>query len=117
MHELGSADGYAVIVQLRQRPDGAFDLLEGTVHPPLHRLERGGLVATKWGTAAPCRRQVHRLTPDQHAALRTKTPPVASVRGRHGCHRRANSTGGTGMTAHDDVEHPREAWSAMVTAG
>lgn len=68
MHELGSADGYAVIVQLRQRPGGAFHLLEGTVHPPLHRLERGGLVATKWAPLRPA------------AARSTDSPPISMRR-------------------------------------
>ena len=42
------AHGYAVIDELRRRSGGTFDLPEGTVYPALHRLERGGLLASHW---------------------------------------------------------------------
>lgn len=72
LHDLGAAHGYSVIVRLRERSDGAFDLPEGTVYPALHRLERDGLVASEWATVASRRRRVYRLTPDGRAALRAK---------------------------------------------
>lgn len=72
LHELGTAHGYALIVGLRQRSDGAFDLPEGTVYPALHRLERDGLVASEWAQDSGRRRRVYRLTSDGVAALSTK---------------------------------------------
>jgi DNA-binding PadR family transcriptional regulator len=54
--------GYAVIEELRRLSGGAFDLPEGTVYPALHRLERGGLLASAWSTDAPRRRRVYELT-------------------------------------------------------
>jgi len=58
----GPAHGYAVIEELRRRSAGAFDLPEGTVYPALHRLERGGLLKSRWDETAPRRRRVYELT-------------------------------------------------------
>jgi PadR family transcriptional regulator len=72
LHQIGPAHGYALIVGLHQRSQGAFDLPEGTVYPALHRLERDGLVTSEWDTTAPRRRRVYQLTPDGAAALAVK---------------------------------------------
>jgi PadR family transcriptional regulator PadR len=53
--------GYAVIEALKSRSDGRLDLPEGTVYPALHRLERGGLLASEWSDVGR-RRRVYRLT-------------------------------------------------------
>jgi len=59
----GSAHGYAVIEEIRRRSGGAFDLPEGTIYPALHRLEQGGLLASRWVTAGSGRRRrVYALT-------------------------------------------------------
>jgi DNA-binding PadR family transcriptional regulator len=63
------AHGYAVIDELRQRSGGAFDLPEGTVYPALHRLERGGLLASRWSDETGRRRRVYRVTDRGRAAL------------------------------------------------
>jgi PadR family transcriptional regulator len=60
--QTGPLHGYAVIEELRQRSEGAFDLAEGTIYPVLHRLEAEGLLASAWSTAAGRRRRVYRLT-------------------------------------------------------
>jgi DNA-binding PadR family transcriptional regulator len=65
----GPAHGYAVIASLREGSDGAFDLPEGTVYPALHKLERQGLVASRWTSAAGRRRRVYQLTAAGQAAL------------------------------------------------
>jgi transcriptional regulator len=54
--------GYAIIEELKRRSDGALALPEGTVYPALHRLERGGLLASAWSTAEARRRRVYKLT-------------------------------------------------------
>lgn len=56
------AHGYAILQELKNRSDGAFDLPEGTVYPALHRLERAGLLASGWSSASGRRRRVYRLT-------------------------------------------------------
>jgi PadR family transcriptional regulator len=57
----GPAHGYAIVESLRARSEGAFDLAEGTVYPALYRLERDGLVTSRWEEGAR-RRRVYRLT-------------------------------------------------------
>src|SRR5438477_12704377 len=56
------AHGYRVIEQLRDASGGAFDLPEGTVYPALHRLERAGLLASRWSSESGRRRRVYELT-------------------------------------------------------
>ncbi|MFG1610350.1 PadR family transcriptional regulator [Actinoplanes sp. NPDC049265] len=68
LDDAGPVHGYAVIAALRDRSDGAFDLPEGTVYPALQRLERAGLVASRWDETAPRRRRVYQLTTDGHRA-------------------------------------------------
>lgn len=58
----GPLHGYAIIEDLKQRSEGAFDLAEGTVYPVLHRLEADGLLASAWDTSTGRRRRVYRLT-------------------------------------------------------
>jgi PadR family transcriptional regulator, regulatory protein PadR len=58
----GEAHGYGIVEKLRTRSDGTFDLAEGTVYPALYRLERQGLLASRWEVVAGRRRRVYRLT-------------------------------------------------------
>jgi PadR family transcriptional regulator PadR len=64
------AHGYLVIDRLREASDGAFDLAEGTVYPALHRLERAGLLESRWDGEGR-RRRIYELTARGHAALVT----------------------------------------------
>ena len=82
------AHGYDVIVSLRTRSDGAFDLPEGTVYPALYRLEASGLLGSTWTSESGRRRRVYSLTPSGRAALveqrrqwRDFTAAVSSVLG------------------------------------
>jgi DNA-binding PadR family transcriptional regulator len=54
--------GYAIADALRTRSGGAFDLPEGTLYPALHRLERAGLMASRWSEVNGRRRRVYQLT-------------------------------------------------------
>jgi len=66
----GPAHGYAVIEEIRRRSGQAFDLPEGTIYPALHRLEQGGLLASRWVTAqSGRRRRVYALTRRGERAL------------------------------------------------
>ena len=65
----GPAHGYAVIAALRERSDQAVDLPEGTVYPALHRLEREGLVASRWDVGSGRRRRYYELTAAGREAL------------------------------------------------
>ena len=53
----GPAHGYAVIQEINRRSGGTFDLPEGTIYPVLHRLEKNGLLSSRW-TIATYRRQL-----------------------------------------------------------
>ena len=65
----GPLHGYAVVEKLRDESEGAFDLAEGTVYPALYRLERAGLLASRWTRAEGRRRRVYRLTRRGRAEL------------------------------------------------
>ena len=66
----GPAHGYAVIQEIRRRSGGEFDLPEGTIYPALHRLERGGLLSSRWGASdTGRRRRVYSLTRSGRRAL------------------------------------------------
>ena len=69
----GPLHGYAVVERLRDESQGAFDLAEGTVYPALYRLERAGLLASRWTTAEGRRRRVYRLTRRGRAKLARET--------------------------------------------
>jgi DNA-binding PadR family transcriptional regulator len=67
--EAGPVHGYQVIVLLRERSDGVFDLPEGTIYPALHRLERSRLVTSRVETHSGRQRRVYRLSAKGRAAL------------------------------------------------
>jgi PadR family transcriptional regulator, regulatory protein PadR len=61
--EAGPLHGYAVMEALRTGSGGRVDLPTGTVYPALHRLERAGLVRSRWSTEGGRRRRSYELTP------------------------------------------------------
>jgi PadR family transcriptional regulator, regulatory protein PadR len=64
-----AAHGYAIAERLRARSSGTFDLPEGTLYPALHRLERAGLLTSKWSEVNGRRRRVYQLTRQGHKSL------------------------------------------------
>jgi PadR family transcriptional regulator, regulatory protein PadR len=60
--EDGAGHGYALSERLRSRSAGAFDFPEGTIYPALHRLERRGLLRSRWEVVDGRRRRVYELT-------------------------------------------------------
>ena len=65
----GPLHGYGIVEKLRDESEGAFELAEGTVYPALYRLERGGLLSSRWTRAEGRRRRVYRLTRRGRAEL------------------------------------------------
>ena len=63
------AHGYVIVDRLRQRSGGTFDLPEGTLYPALHRLERAGLLASRWSEEKGRRRRVYQLTAEGRRQL------------------------------------------------
>jgi transcriptional regulator len=62
--------GYAVIQEIRRRSGGAFELPEGTIYPVLHRLEKNGLLTSRWATGeSGKKRRVYALTRSGQKAL------------------------------------------------
>src|SRR5262245_42286584 len=61
--------GYAIAERLRARSDGAFNLPEGTLYPALHRLERSGLLSSRWVEVSGRRRRIYQLTRKGERAL------------------------------------------------
>jgi transcriptional regulator len=67
----GPAHGYGIIQEIRQRSRGTFDLPEGTIYPALHRLEKGGLLSSRWVDGpSGRRRRVYALTRRGNSALK-----------------------------------------------
>ena len=60
--EAEPAHGYGIIQRLRESSGDVFKLPEGTIYPALHRLERDGLVSSRWTTASGRKRRVYRIT-------------------------------------------------------
>jgi PadR family transcriptional regulator, regulatory protein PadR len=67
--EAEPAHGYGIIQRLRTRSRDVFKLAEGTIYPTLHRLERDGLVTSRWTNASGRRRRVYRITRSGREAL------------------------------------------------
>ena len=67
--EPGPLHGYGVIERLRAGSEGRLDLPTGTVYPALHRLERAGLVRSRWSQVSGRRRRSYELTAAGTAAL------------------------------------------------
>lgn len=70
--EEGPRHGYAVMEVLRAGSGGRFDLPTGTVYPALRRLERAGLVSTRWSEEGGRRRRIYELTPAGRRTLETE---------------------------------------------
>lgn len=65
----GPAHGYSIIRAIRDRSGGEFELLEGSLYPALHRLERDRLVTSSWSNVAGRKRRVYKLSRTGRAAL------------------------------------------------
>jgi len=67
--EARPSHGYAIAEVLRARSAGTFDLAEGTLYPALHRLERAGLLSSRWAEVSGRRRRLYALTAAGRKAL------------------------------------------------
>jgi PadR family transcriptional regulator, regulatory protein PadR len=61
--------GYSIIRAIRDCSDGEFELLEGSLYPALHRLERDGLVTSSWSNVDGRKRRVYKLSRKGRAAF------------------------------------------------
>jgi DNA-binding PadR family transcriptional regulator len=67
--EEGPRHGYAIRKAMLDGSNGRIDLPTGTVYPALHRLERAGLIRSRWSTSAGRRRRTYELTPSGRRTL------------------------------------------------
>ena len=59
----GDSYGYAIIKRVAELSGGQLQWTDGMLYPVLHRLERQGLVAAKWGESdTGRRRKYYRIT-------------------------------------------------------
>ncbi len=66
----GESYGYAIIKRVGELSGGHLQWTDGMLYPVLHRLERNGLVASRWGSSAHGRRRkYYRLTKEGRAQL------------------------------------------------
>ena len=66
----GESYGYAIIRRVAELSGGHLQWTDGMLYPVLHRLERQGLVAAKWGKSETGRRRkYYRLTREGRAQL------------------------------------------------
>ena len=69
----GESYGYAIIKRVGELSRGHLHWTDGMLYPVLHRLERNGLVAAKWGSSeSGRRRKYYRLTKAGRAELETE---------------------------------------------
>ena len=66
----GENYGYAIIKRVSELSGGHLQWTDGMLYPVLHRLERHGLVASKWGSSeSGRRRKYYRLTKEGRTQL------------------------------------------------
>ncbi len=66
----GDSYGYAILKRVADLSGGHLQWTDGMLYPVLHRLERQGFIAAKWGTSdTGRRRKYYRLTRDGRAHL------------------------------------------------
>jgi DNA-binding PadR family transcriptional regulator len=68
----GPLHGYAIATELRQRSGGALDVAEGTLYPVLHKLEKEGLIRSRWEVVNGRRRRVYASSPTAGGAVRER---------------------------------------------
>jgi DNA-binding PadR family transcriptional regulator len=66
----GESYGYAIIKRVSELSGGHLHWTDGMLYPVLHRLERHGLVASKWvSPSSGRRRKYYRLTKEGRTQL------------------------------------------------
>lgn len=66
----GDSYGYAIIKRVTELSGGHLQWTDGMLYPVLHRLERHGLVAARWGKSESGRkRKYYRITKEGRAHL------------------------------------------------
>jgi transcriptional regulator len=70
----GPQHGHGIITAIRQTSEDVLLIDNGSLYPSLQRLERGGLIASEWGTSINNRRaRFYKLTRAGRAKLAAET--------------------------------------------
>lgn len=78
----GDSYGYAIIKRVAELSGGHLQWTDGMLYPVLHRLERQGYVASKWGESENGRRRkYYRITKDGRAELAAQRQQWKAVDG------------------------------------
>lgn len=73
--------GYEIIRRLEARSQGVFQFKEGLIYPRLHRMEREGLLESRWlGEAGTRRRKVYTVTDKGYRQLEVELQQWESFR-------------------------------------
>src|ERR1700744_3336303 len=65
----GESYGYAIIQEVKARSSGQLNWTDGMLYPVLHRMERRGLIKSRWGESGTGRkRKYYSLKKDGKAA-------------------------------------------------
>jgi len=76
----GPQHGWGVAQRIRQLSDEVLQVQQGSLYPALHRLERGGWIASSWGTSENNRRaKFYRLTRVGERRLEAETEQWRSL--------------------------------------
>jgi len=66
----GDSYGYAILKRVRELSGGTLEWTDGMLYPVLHRLERAGLIASRWERAeSGRRRKYYRITEEGREQL------------------------------------------------
>jgi PadR family transcriptional regulator, regulatory protein PadR len=66
----GESYGYAIIQEIKTRSQNQMEWTDGMLYPVLHRLERRGLIKSRWAESDTGRkRKYYSLKKDGHKAL------------------------------------------------
>lgn len=69
----GESYGYAIIQEVKQLSGGQLEWSDGMLYPVLHRLEKEGLIKSKWGKSDTGRkRKYYTLSGDGGKALKNE---------------------------------------------
>ena len=129
----GDSYGYAILKRVRELSGGELEWTDGMLYPVLHRLERSGLVESRWAKAESGRqRKYYRITEagrgqlaDERRQWRTVDKTLGKIwsamatAGRHGTPVPLSSgaepwTERTDNPAADSLEKQIEAWRAHL---
>lgn len=76
----GESYGYAIIQEVKRRSGGALEYTDGMLYPVLHRLEREGLIKSRWGVSETGRkRKYYKISRDGGKALAAEREQWVSV--------------------------------------